>query len=490
MKNLFVSIFVMVMVTGCGVEPEGMGPYMGATDSDGDTDSDTDSDSDSDTDECEDGARECADDDSFVICAGGEWSIPIDCPTGMLCDHGECVAPSCEDGEMQCDELVVQICFGGSWYDIAECEDSCEDGECVETSECEDDARECTDANSFHICVDGDWSTAYDCPSGMLCDDGFCVAGSECDNGDRRCADVNTVEVCVAGHWEILADCPSGQFCEDGQCEALGCTDGARQCDGNTVELCVSGSWYDLADCPSGQACVAGFCQDASECTSGTFRCLGNQAQACVGGFWSTIDNCTTTENCVATTTTAYCDDSECGEWNDWYCPAGETCIAGECVADETECIWGDPDHQCGPGFACTIEGNCVPADCSQSTDCSGSAVCWVISTRFESIGGIVYRWKFDGICGARPSGSLGTWDRGYRTDMGGGTCEYYGYGFSPDVIEQTSIPTTFQCQNGHAVPITERCVPAHPGYFTFDRECAGQQIGTSLIWTKSFVEP
>jgi len=127
-------------------------------------------------------------------------------------------------------------------------------------------------------------------------------------------------------------------------------------------------------------------------------------------------------------------------------------------------------------------------AECNQSTDCFGSQVCWVVSSRFETIGNITYRWKYDGICGARPSGSLGTWDRGYRIDTEGGTCELYGYGYSPAVIEQASIPSTFKCGNGYSVPYIERCVPQNYGSFIYDRLCAGVWING--VFVKSFVEP
>jgi len=145
----------------------------------------------------------------------GQTDDMAPCPTGWVCDRGECVPPCTE--------------FCGPGY-------SCDNKLCVETA-CI--GKTCPDGT---VCKKGACVGPCDgvtCPKEQVCRVGRCVdpcEGVTCDT-DRVCE----AGVCVT-HCKC-ATCGAGKACDKG---------------GRCLESACAGK-----TCPSGQACVAGDCVDA-----------------------------------------------------------------------------------------------------------------------------------------------------------------------------------------------------------------------------------
>ncbi len=123
---------------------------------------------------------------------GDECRTDADCPTGQVCQDGQCVAETVEcttDADCPAEQI-------------------CQNGQCVaETVECTTDA---------------------DCPTGQVCQNGQCVAAPiECTS-DTDCDDglfCNGAETCVEGSCQPGTDpCPVGTTCneETDTCEGMG----------------------------------------------------------------------------------------------------------------------------------------------------------------------------------------------------------------------------------------------------------------------------
>lgn len=120
----------------------------------------------------------CADVDcpSGEICDGGECRAPCDginCPLGQVCRVGACVDP--------CDGIV---CDGGQVCEAGVCKATCDCAPCAEGNVCTGDGR-CVDqgceqqsCDEGQVCMGGACVDACEgavCPEGQLCQAGACV---------------------------------------------------------------------------------------------------------------------------------------------------------------------------------------------------------------------------------------------------------------------------------------------------------------------------
>ncbi len=151
-----------------------------------------------------------------------------------------------------------------------------------------------------------------------------------CEAGQTRCSGAEVVERCVAGTdgcaaWTADPACAAGSRCEAGACVEA-CTDecatpGLGECDGGGVRLCGNFDGdgcleFSTAEpCPSGTSCSLGVCSAgcADEClASGNLDCSGDRVVVCGQADADSCLDLSTQRLCVA----------------------GESCIAGACVAN------------------------------------------------------------------------------------------------------------------------------------------------------------
>ncbi len=259
------------------------------------------------------------------------------CTFNTTCQAGVCAGESvdCSDGNSctvdSCDATTG--CVNTALNDGATCDDeslctqtdTCQAGECVGTAVSCEDGNACTDdtcdpavgcanTNNTAECDDLD-----PCTTGDICADGVCNAG-----GPETCDDGNacTIDIChaVAGcqHLPTNNPCCSGQvsICDDGD----PCT--TDVCDPTTADCSYS---LNTASCNDSNACT-----ENDTCNAGT---CGGTPRSCDDGNSCTTDTCNINQGCFSTAINAgTCDDGLA-------CSTGDSCMAGVCVADTTQCL-------------------------------------------------------------------------------------------------------------------------------------------------------
>jgi hypothetical protein len=246
------------------------------------------------------------------------------------------------------------------------------------------------------------------------------------------------------------------------------CEAGAEQCsEAGNVQTCNSTgtAWTTTDFCSAIESCVesgdTASCVSDAECDAGESMCDDNVAMNCsTSGSWVS-STCDTDEICKIESGDAVCVALECGAFNDYDCPEGETCVEGECVSDDTsECVPGDPDNQCPAGYACLDTGVCVISECTSASDCASDEVCFILGTRFERVSGELQGYKIDGVCGTPPSSVAQCWDRDHDglSSTIGGTCELFYSEYSHDLWESDESTPHCQGSSWH-YPIPECCV-------------------------------
>jgi N-acetylneuraminic acid mutarotase len=214
------------------------------------------------------------------------------------------------------------------------CDDTCCDGQCVDTAA---DSRHCG------RCGNG-------CP-GTTCNSGHCT--NTCLFGYLDC-DRNAVTGCEVdaatdpdncGNCGI--HCATNATCEAGVCV---CPAGSRDCDGELDNGCEAVIVSDSNNCGAcgthcgmGQACVGGVCK----CLSGYDDCNGRADDGCEAA----LDEPSTCGSC----------DHDCG--------AGSTCDGGVCG-----CADGRLDCTSDPGCESSADSSLTCGNCS--TECVGGQVC------------------------------------------------------------------------------------------------------------------
>ncbi len=343
-----------------------------------------------------------------------DWSVPLACPDGQLCESGACVAAcadECAAGGTRCVPGGVETCGRAdavaclTWGAPVACQAGqvCSNGRCAETcvDECPLGAAQCS-GNGVQTCGNFDldpcaeWGPESACPAGQVCSSGACTAtcNDECADGSAECAG-NGVRRCgqfdpdACLEWGPIAPCPATQGCSRGVCSSL-CSDecavGATRCGGAGVQICgqydddACTDWGPGVPCAAGEVCAGGVCSArcADECAAGAARCDGNGVSLC-GQY----------------------DADACLEWSAASpCAGGEICADGVCQAPVSHCV---ADANCPQGQICSV-GRCVtPRACIVNSNCPAGETCDPAAgvCRRNTPSGIGFPCAGDGDCGA-----------------------------------------------------------------------------------------
>jgi Cys-rich repeat protein len=339
-------------------------------------------------------------------CEDNRCTNDAECPAGMLCQNGICIAacdctgdpyqPVCGTNGVTYNNDCERDCAGVGLDHIGECE-SCNPEICDGLdNDCDGliDEGVCTactsdaDCPAGEICLNGTCTKALpcttnaDCPAGQACQNGLCLLEPGCnpeicDGADNDC-DGQTDEGCP-NQCQSNADCQSGETCCANQCVDLlfdeyNCGACGQVCAaGETCErgactgaqTCVTDS-----DCPPDQICMNGICtQTACEDIDGDGffgcedDCNDNDPTIHPGAF----DGCDQVDNdCDGQTD----EDCSCGCFSDADCAAGQSCCTCQCVnlaTDNANC--GGCGMACGAGETCS-SGACFPEGCQTDGDC------------------------------------------------------------------------------------------------------------------------
>jgi hypothetical protein len=268
------------------------------------------------------GGGKAADSGLIGVCAQG-------CPTGLVCQAGQCVSPCAAAGGLLCGTLCVN-----PLNDNANC------GQC-----------------------------AVACPSGQICSAGACA--TSCAAGYTTChPDAGPYCANLAGDVYNCGSCgntcPAQDTCSAGACRAGSCPFGQTLCgadgghptcadlqgDNNNCGTCGKA-------CSGGESCIGGTCNSGPACTSGLTACgLGDGGVECVDAQLDP-DNCGGCGNLCGSD--GICRDGACA------CPGIYT-RCGSAPALYCAALQLDL-HNCGGcGYSCVrcescITGSCTPKD-------------------------------------------------------------------------------------------------------------------------------
>ena len=271
----------------------------------------------------------------------------VSCPSGTVCNNGECVPPEC---------------VGGSSEECAACS---------EAADCPASAVMC----SRRACRAG-LCLFEPVPGGCAADE-VCSPGSGC------------IPAVPSDAGRVDAAAPdSGP--RDGGSDAAGCTADAQCDDGrfcNGAERCVAASCAPAdapVNCDDGVSCTSDRCdEDTASCvfTVNDDACTVAAGGRCDPAMGCQYPSCTAA-TCVADPCqTATCEDDVCVRRS--ACGGGQMCCAGACVAagcnDGNSCT----DDSCGvsgclnnPNTASCNDGNaCTTGDRCSGGSCGGSAL-------------------------------------------------------------------------------------------------------------------
>jgi hypothetical protein len=259
-----------------------------------------------DTGECEFGATACV--NGAIGCVGYKGPTPeicdgkdndcdgiVDnsaaCPTGNVCQGGECVGP-CGAGEFPCSAGYLCEDLPTANPPGMYCVHSkCDGVTCASTEVCDEATGTCK-----NLC-DG-----VTCPGGTQCRQGFCL---DC---------FHLPELCTPG--QLCQAQPGGiGQCMDNPCDPNPCQAGQTCSNGVCSDACAGG-------CATGTVCVGGQCV-ADACADKTCP----QGQVCDPSNGACVDpkcdgiTCRTGEVCIPTS--GACEPDPCITTE---CPTGQTC--------------------------------------------------------------------------------------------------------------------------------------------------------------------
>jgi hypothetical protein len=198
---------------------------------------------------CSEDQKECVSDALARQCAkGGNAWLPLACPSGTVCDQGDCVPAGdaggiqiCNPGAVECaTEYAVKTCQNdGSEWVISLCQagELCQDGACVPNRDgaCVPNTSQCLDSTSGLRCrEDGQGYDEFSCPAEAPCD-GFKCQGTVCTPGETKCPD------------------PEDEFEESDVVDAV---NGHHFAGSDVFQCNPQGNGWEVIPCDPGNLCV------------------------------------------------------------------------------------------------------------------------------------------------------------------------------------------------------------------------------------------
>ncbi len=279
---------------------------------------------------CTNGVRECA---GQVVrqCVGGAFQDLITCPTGQVCEAGDCRSGDVVQPETRQD--VTETTQPETTLPETTQEVTQPDGETIGPDDpCE--FRECGD--------DGEGGSCGSCGGGELCNSiGRCVAtctpqcnnkecGSDGCGGD--CGTCGAFEQCVAGSCELteVCDC-EGAVCGADNCGNLcGICTGQTSCsNGRCVSIEAGDTCVDLIDCIFDDVAGCFVTEDealSNACIDACYAGTSATGVAEFDAYLACLNLCPTPDDNPATTA----DDL-----------AYSRCSYEQCSAEEAACVLG-----------------------------------------------------------------------------------------------------------------------------------------------------
>ena len=351
----------------------------------------------------------CVPDCAGAVCGGdGCGGSCGTCADGATCEAGQCLPPSgsCA-GRCGTFDLLEPCQCDGQCFALGDCcQDVCAECEATLPEHCGSCVPDCADSACGD---DGCGGVCGKCAPGAVCQAGQCVITS--GSCEARC-----------GTFDLAEPCQCDAFCFGvGDC----CSDLCAQCQATFPEECPAcvpscggascgpdGCGGSCGTCPAGSSCVAGVCTiPVASCAGrcGTFDleqpcncdafcfdvgdCCEDLCAECAATF---PDQCTA---CVPACDGKTCGPDGCGG-SCGACPAGSSCVGGECAAGCTpqcadavcgpdgcggscgDCAagaWCDWFGKCQSGAATSCEGRCGVAGGEAACDCDG--FCFFLGT-------------------------------------------------------------------------------------------------------------
>jgi len=317
-----------------------------------------------------------------------------DCPTGTICQDGQCIAQTLCTVDTDCAASKLGTTYDGSCIGgrciVNQCQSSsnCPVGSVCQTGQCT--AQTCIDSSTCpanSVCVNGACQSiscvnSSQCPGGCynnVCynQDKACTTTNDCFGGALPC--INS----VCQPYTDVSQCPSGWFLSKGFCFPYTAN---GEC--GSQQLAINGiCCNDGASC--GQQCIGD-----GQCTGGCPYCANGRcscqktpapqyypASAYPFGTCSTNSSCST-GNCVS----GRClpANYRCGANAD--CATGQYCIQGTCTYNNSPqgsyCISSTDISTCrSTGRACVnsicqVQRGTYGEQCLVNDDCIGSLLC------------------------------------------------------------------------------------------------------------------
>ncbi len=256
------------------------------------------------------------------------------CDVCQVCDGGQCVAKTCAEGTVCCQDNCVTACPQGKTLnpqtctcecsqpcppgqlqdpETCACQDLCANVTCAECQTCDPTSGDCvpvadqTPCGTGQVCCSGVCQQTCDCPDEQLC------SANPDDNTDAICCSPN--QVCGYTNWDQTT---------------VGCCEQDRACD----VYCCQGSETCLNDsvcCPQSQINSAGECCQAPSLVCGDVCCNANNNEVCANGVCCNNTMIDSNGDCCHT---FICSNGEC---------CGQTQICGSISGEPQHCIDATP---------------------------------------------------------------------------------------------------------------------------------------------------